>query len=164
MKNLLNWPRIVLLLLMATGFENQSNAQIATRDFTANVRLNEINPQAFRHFKKNYAAISNENWFKTDAGYTVKFTDHLVINQVFYDQRGNFIYGVRYLDEKDLGKEISARIHKQFPEYLIDIVSELNGDENIVYMISLRNKISVKNIMITESEVRVIDNLVYASR
>ena len=41
----------------------------------SNVRLNEINPQAFRHFRKNYPTVDQEYWEKTQNGFTAHFKE-----------------------------------------------------------------------------------------
>ncbi len=41
----------------------------------SNVRLNEINPQAFRHFRKNNPLIEQEYWEKTQNGLIVRYKD-----------------------------------------------------------------------------------------
>jgi len=97
-------------------------------------------------------------------GFVVKFEDQQIINQVFYDERGAFRYGVKYCEEKDLGKEIRYRVHKEFPGYQIDVVSEINSDDNTIYLMSLKNKTSVKNIMLSDSDLKVIEDIMYAAR
>jgi hypothetical protein len=165
MKNLQAFPKILLLLLFACSLATGVRAQSPGRNFHSNVRLNEINPQAFRHFKKNYSAISNEYWYKSNTGFVVKFMDNQISNQVFYDQRGEFIYGIKYYEEENLEKDIRNRIHKEFPEYVIDVVSEITSNENVVYLLSLKNKLDFKNIMITDTEMKVINNDInYATR
>lgn len=157
--------RISFLMLLFTGIYQSALAQGGNRDFSSNVRLNDINTQAFRHFKKNYPTISNEYWYKTDAGFVVKFTDNSnILSQVFYDYRGVFMYGVRYFEEKDLAREIKARIHKEFPDYQIDVISEINSDVNSIFLMSIKNKLSVKNIMLTDTELKVVEDIMYASR
>jgi len=155
----------ILCLFICSGFLlNITQSQEFTRDFTSNARLNEINPQAFRHFKKNFPSISNEYWYKTQNGFIVKYIDRNIISQAFYDQRGSFEYGIKYFEEKDLSREMKNRINKEFPGYSIDVVSEVISDENIVYLLSLKNKMMVKNIMMTENELKVIEDISYASR
>ena len=164
MKRMVVISKILLFLFVLCVFNSSSSAQGVIREFSSNLRLNDINPQAFRHFKKNYSSVSNEYWSKTDAGFVVKYTENQVISQVFYDQRGAFMYGIKYFEEKDLSKEIRSMVHKEFPEYQIDVVSEINSDANVIYLMSLKNKMTVKNIMISETGLRVIEDILYASR
>jgi len=155
--------KTLLLLIIISSLTTNALAQ-AVRNFESNVRLNEINSQAFRHFKKNYTSVNAEVWCKTKDGFVVKFEDQQIINQVFYDERGAFRYGIKYFEEKDLGKEIRHRVHKEFPGYQIDVVSEINSDVNTVYLMSLKNKTSVKNIMLSDSDLKVIEDIMYAAR
>ena len=155
--------KTLLLFIIISSFNTNALAQTG-RNFESNVRLNEINAQAFRHFKKNHSSVNNEYWSKTKDGFVVKFEDQQIINQVFYDERGAFRYGVKYCEEKDLGKEIRYRVHKEFPGYQIDVVSEINSDDNTIYLMSLKNKTSVKNIMLSDSDLKVIEDIMYAAR
>jgi len=155
--------KTLLLLIIISSLTTNAFSQ-AVRNFESNVRLNEINAQAFRHFKKNYSSVTNEYWSKTKDGFVVKFEDQQIISQVFYDERGGFRYGVKYFEEKDLGKEIRYRVHKEFPGYQIDVVSEINSDDNTIYLMSLKNKTSVKNIMLSDSDLKVIEDIMYAAR
>ena len=155
--------KTLLLFIIISSFNTNALAQ-TVRNLESNVRLNEINAQAFRHFKKNYSSVTNEYWSKTKDGFVVKFEDQQIINQVFYDERGAFRYGIKYFEEKDLGKEIRNRVHKEFPGYQIDVVSEINSDDNTIYLMSLKNKTSVKNIMLSDSDLKVIEDIMYAAR
>ena len=155
--------KTLLLFIIISSFNTNALGQ-TVRNFESNVRLNEINAQAFRHFKKNYSSVTNEYWSKTKDGFVVKFEDQQIINQVFYDERGAFRYGIKYFEEKDLGKEIRNRVHKEFPGYQIDVVSEINSDDNTIYLMSLKNKTSVKNIMLSDSDLKVIEDIMYAAR
>jgi len=155
--------KTMLLFIIISSFNTNALAQ-TVRNLESNVRLNEINAQAFRHFKKNYSSVTNEYWSKTKDGFVVKFEDQQIINQVFYDERGAFRYGIKYFEEKDLGKEIRNRVHKEFPGYQIDVVSEINSDDNTIYLMSLKNKTSVKNIMLSDSDLKVIEDIMYAAR
>ena len=163
MRNSTLRAKTLLLLIIISSLTTNAFSQ-AVRNFESNVRLNEINAQAFRHFKKNYSSVTNEYWSKTKDGFVVKFEDQQIISQVFYDERGGFRYGVKYFEEKDLGKEIRYRVHKEFPGYQIDVVSEINSDDNTIYLMSLKNKTSVKNIMLSDSDLKVIEDIMYAAR
>ncbi len=164
MKNVKGYLKFLYSLIIAGILTTGVQSQEVTRDFSANTRLNEINPQAFRHFKKNFPSVSNEYWFKTESGFVVKYIENKIISQAYYDHRGSFIYGVKYVEEKDLNKEVIYRINHEFPGYTIDVASEVISDMNIVYFLSLKNKMKVKNIMVTDTELKVIEDILYASR
>lgn len=95
----------------------------------------------------------------------MKFIDNSnILSQVFYDHRGVFMYGIRYFEEKDISREVKARIQKEFPDYKIDVISEINSDENSIVLMSIKNKMFVKNIMLIDSELKVVEDIMYASR
>jgi hypothetical protein len=164
MKNLSAFCKVLCLVICLAFLVNPVQSQEYARDFSSSVRMNEINPQAFRHFKKNYPEVSNEYWYKSSTGFVVKYIDKNIVSQAFYDHRGAFVYGIKYCEEKDLDKEMKLRINKEFPGYIIDVASEVVSNENIIYLLSLKNKMTVKNIIITETELKVIEDILYASR
>jgi hypothetical protein len=164
MKNAKGYLKILCFLIIAAILASGVQSQEYTRDFSADTRLNEINPQAFRHFKKNFPTVSNEYWYKTESGFVVKYMENKILSQSYYDNRGAFIYNVKYVEEKDLDKEVIYRINREFPGYVIDVASEVKSDMNIMYFLSLKNKMKVKNIMVTDMELKVIEDILYASR
>ncbi len=120
----------------------------AENGIRGNVPLNEINIHAFRHFSKKYRSIMDEAWFKTDQGYTVVFTNNSRLNRVFYGVRGNFLCAVSYYPGSEMDKATAFWINKKFPGYGIDVVTELNDDENTVYMVTIKNRFSVKTLSV----------------
>src|SRR5450432_187362 len=67
-----------------------------------NLRLNEINIHAVRHFRKSFSSITNDKWFKINNGFMATFIYNSIRSQVYYDTRGVFLgmtrcYGENYL-------------------------------------------------------------------
>ena len=164
MKNIIIPIKIGSVLLFFFLLNNPLQSQENSRGFSSSIRLNEINTHAFRHFRKNFSYVSNENWSKSESGYVVRYIHDDLVNQAFYDFQGNFMYDVKFVGEKDLDKEIISRVCKEFPGYVIDAINEVNGVDDSVYLFSLKNKMIVKNIMVTETEIKVIDYMLYSSR
>lgn len=128
----------------------------------SNVRLNEINTLAFRHFRKNYASVEQAYWEKNQHGFMAKFTESDQLNLVYYDNEGSFQYSVRYLAENDLNHDLQKRLKREFPGYQFDILSEINNEVRTVYLVTLKNKYSMKSLMIDQGEIKVIEDLNYA--
>jgi hypothetical protein len=128
----------------------------------SNVRLNEINPQAFRHFRKNYPTVEQEYWEKTQNGLIAHFKNANNISLAYYDNQGAFLYSVKYFEESALHNELQKRIKREYPGFQFDILSEVNNEIKTIYLLTLKNKYTMKSLMIDQGEIRVIDDLNYA--
>jgi hypothetical protein len=129
-----------------------------------NVRLNEIPGQAYRHFHKNFSKVESVTWARGNRGYQVRYQAEGIPGQAFYDQHGNFQYSVRYLDVAQCDAVILERLKREFPGYQADIISEVNNESRLAYLVTLKNAFSMKSVMIRDGEVQVIDDLAYATR
>ena len=139
-----------------TGFN------IPDQQVQSNVRLNEINTLAFRHFRKNNPQIEHEYWEKTQHGLTVKFKDSDKVSLAYYDNQGAFLYSVKYFEESDLNVDLQKRLKREYPGFLFDILTEINNEIKTVYLVTLKNKYSMNSLLIEQGEIRVIDDLIYA--
>ena len=138
------------------------NLAESAQSFQSNVRLNEINTQAFRHFHKNYPSVEREYWEKTRNGFTVRFKESDKLSLAYYDYQGGFLYAVKYFEESDMDIDLQKRLKREYPGYQFDILTEINNEIKTVYLVTLKNKYSLKSLMIDQGEIRVIDDLNYA--
>jgi hypothetical protein len=167
MKSLI--PAVCLLLIGAGSHAQTAYAVPAAYSYSgaggshdrdgikSNVPLNEINIHAFRHFSKKYRRISDEAWFKTGQGYTVVFTDNSRLNRVFYGVRGNFLCGVSYYPGTEIDKDTGLLINRKFPGYEIGVVTAINDGENTVYLVTIKNSLSVKTLSVCNGIIETRD-------
>jgi hypothetical protein len=148
-----NWKKVT---------SQHGNLDESAQSFQSNVRLNEINAQAFRHFRKNYPSVEHEYWGKTRNGFTVRFKESDKLNLAYYDNQGAFLYSVKYFEESDMNDDLQKRLKREYPGYEFDILTEINNEIKTVYLVTLKNKYSLKSLMIDQGEIRVIDDLNYA--
>ena len=136
-------------------------------EFTANVPINEINIRAFRHFRHLYpSGISAENWYKSSQGYEVSFLLDKHRNRVYFDPNGVFLYGLKYYD----GIEIPRRteeytrteeyIKKNYPDYRIDVVTEIFNGEKTYYSVKIINPSFVRTLFFDEESVETTEVLI----
>jgi hypothetical protein len=127
---------------------------------TSNVPLNEINTHAFRHFRKHYPDVTGENWTKTEEGYIVSFTRDALRNQVYFDQRGGYLYSVKYYGAGNIGKDLESLIKRSYPQYIIDVVTEITDREKLFYLVKIETSASVKTLSVADGKLEVIEELV----
>jgi hypothetical protein len=128
----------------------------------SNVRLNEINTLAFRHFHKNNPNVEQEFWEKTHQGFIAHFKDSDKSSFAYYDNQGAFLYSVKYFEESDLNIDLQKRLKREYPGFQFDILTEINNEIKSVYLVTLKNKYAMKSLLIDQGEIRVIDDLNYA--
>jgi hypothetical protein len=144
------------------GFYKESGYAIPEHLVQSNVRLNEINPQAFRHFRKNYPSVEQEYWEKTQNGLIAHFKNAENISLAYYDTQGAFLYSVKYFEESALNNELQKRIKREYPGFQFDILTEVNNETKTILLVTLKNKYAMKSLIIDQGEIRVIDDLNYA--
>jgi hypothetical protein len=127
--------------------------------FKSNVRLNEINIHAMRHFLKNFPASADEYWLKTNSGYIVKFKNADILNEVYYKLNGSFQYSVRYYAESNLQKDLRNQVHQQFIGYTIAVVIEISDSDQKLYRIKITDRESIKTLQFFDGKLEIIDDL-----
>lgn len=127
-----------------------------------NTRLNDIPTQAYRHFAKHYQQANEAAWSRVSSGYRVQFRQNGVTSQVSYDEKGTFQQAIRYLEPGQVDIDLVKRIQKAFPGYQLDIVSEINNECRIVFLITLKNQYTMKSVLLREGAFYLIDDLDYA--
>jgi phage-related protein len=140
----------------------ESGFNPADQQFQRNVRLNEINVSAIRHFRKNHPTVEQEYWEKTQQGLTVHFKDMDKMSLAYYDNQGAFLYSVKYFEESYLNNDLQKRLRREYPGFQFDILTEINNDTKTIYLVTIKNKYSMKSLLIEQGEIRVIDDLNYA--
>lgn len=129
-----------------------------------NARLNDIPAQAYRHFHKNFSKVEGASWSRDSRGFQVRFQREGIPSQAYYDHHGNFRYAVRYFDASQCDAQVMEKVKRAFPGYQPDIISEINNEVRLVYLLTLKNESSVKSIMIRDGDIQLIDDLSYAGR
>ncbi len=80
----------------------------------------------------------------------------------YYDNQGAFLYSVKYFEESDLNNDLQKRLKREYPGFQFDILTEINNEIKTIYLVTLKNKYSMKSLLIEQGEIRVIDDLNYA--
>jgi hypothetical protein len=149
-----------------TGPTRQQMAYTQTGDNVfsrpSNARLNDIPIQAYRHFAKHYQQARETAWSRVSTGYQVRFQQNGVVSQAYYNENGSFRHAIRYLEPAQVDADLVKRLRKAFPGYQLDIVSEINNESRIVFLITMKNQYTMKSVLLREGEFQLIDDLDYA--
>jgi hypothetical protein len=129
----------------------------AGNSFVSNVPLNEISSKAFKHFVKNYSAITNEKWIKIPDGIVAIFTNDSVLNKIFYNRKGTFLYSYKYYDEKKCRVDLKKMVEQVYPQFHITCAIELFDGQNIVYGIKITNNEITRTLELNNGEIKILD-------
>jgi hypothetical protein len=124
----------------------------------SNVPLNEIHVRAYRYFHKAWPAIGDEAWYKTDKEYIVSFRSNSHLKKAYFNLRGVFLYSLEYYAGKDAAAGLSGMVLKKFPDYQIDIVTEVSNGTRTVHYLTIKNGSCIKTISIIDGKMDVNDS------
>jgi hypothetical protein len=140
-----------------------TTSDITGNNIHSNVPMNEISPRAFRHFRKNFRAISDENWYKYDQGYLVSFVVNSFRHQAWYNPDGSFMCSVKYYSGKELDEQTDMQVRRQFPGYQIKVVMEITDDcHKTFYLVTIEDPATIKTLFICDGKIEVRQELVNA--
>lgn len=132
----------------------------AGRTITCNVPLNEICPHAWRHFHRHFPAVEgSENWFASEEGYQVSFLLNGYHYQAYFDRRGAYRYSLHYYPGKEIPKDPGEMIARSFPDYQIDVVTEITDGEKMIYLVKLVNHSRVRTLSVCDGKIEIIEEL-----
>ncbi len=126
------------------------------------LRLNEINSHAARHFGKHFTSVLTEKWIKTDDYYIASFLESGTPSKAYYDLKGRFKFYIKSYSVEKLQKDVASLISKQFSGYKIDVVTEISTLEEHFYIIKIKNDSNIKTLKVAEGNIEVIEDFVNA--
>lgn len=123
----------------------------------SNVPLNEINTHAWRNFHRFFRSFSgDENWFYSDQGYRVAFLQNGYHYEAYFDDRGNYRYSLHHYAGKEIPREPGGLLKRKYPDYQLNVVTEITDGEKIVYLVRLVSPTTVKTISLCEGDIQLI--------
>ena len=159
----------VLGLVLAPCFAHAQN-QISPAVYTyndpgssisCNVPLNEINIHAYRHFHRRFpTGTTGEYWFKSAEGYQVSFVQDEQRHQAYFDLRGAYLYSLKYYAGAKMPGGPAEMVRKKYPNYMIDVVTEITDGEKTFYLVKIINPASVKTLSVCEGKIELLEELV----
>ncbi|HZE84188.1 MAG TPA: hypothetical protein VE035_07750, partial [Puia sp.] len=115
---------------------------------------------AYRHFQKLFPTVSGEYWLKTSEGYIVSFALNSFLQRAHFNLRGNFLCSEKCYGEKDLLPDTWMEIKTKYPDYRIDVVTEITNGVRTFYLLKIESYFSVKTISFIDGKMEVTEDLV----
>jgi hypothetical protein len=129
-------------------------------NFSSNVPINELSPAAYRRFHRRFREVpTGEYWVKYAQGYQVSFTLDQHRELAYFDHSGMFLYTLKYYDGKDLPRDMAGVVKRKFPDYKIDVVTEVNDGQKTFYMLQIVNPDKIKVLTFVDGRIDVINEL-----
>jgi len=126
-------------------------------NISSNVPLNEISSRAFRNFHHIFHSVTQgEYWFCSQEGYQVSFTVNGVYYQAFFDPRGGYRYSLHHYAGKEIPREPGDQIKRKYPDYQLNVVTEITDGDKIVYLVRLVGLTSIKTVSLCDGELQLI--------
>ena len=124
---------------------------------STNVPLNEINSHAWRNFHRLFPTLTGgENWFYSEQGYQVSFTLNGSYYQAFFDRHGSYRYSLHHYAGKEIPREPGDLLRRKYPEYQLNIVTEITDGEKIVYLVRLVSPTNIKTVSLCDGEIQIV--------
>ena len=120
--------------------------------------LNDISTRAAGDFVKRYSGAADAKWYKTDDGYIVKFLLKDIKHKSAYDKSGTWVYTIKHYDESKMPRDIRHIVKRQYYDYTISQVEEVNYLNNPVsYIVHMQDEKTWMNVKVCEQELSVLE-------
>jgi len=108
---------------------------IGASAFAANVNDNEVNQQAVRSFKKDFATASNSTWEQKEGYSKVTFSLNGQILFAYYDNNGDLTAVVRNITTEQLPINLLTPVKKDYSDcWISDLFEVASGDQTTYYI------------------------------
>ena len=130
------------------------------KKYFSEMRLNDININAVRHFIKNYKEINSEQWYKISDGFIASFTKDSIQTKVAYDLKGNWHCTLNAFRESKLPTDIRDKVKSKYYDFNILIAYQIIYEEGIIYIIKIDNTTKLKILKIINGEIEIAGDYV----
>jgi hypothetical protein len=128
--------------------------------FGSNVPINELNANAFRRFHRRFrAAAAGDYWFKSGDGYQVSFMLDQHRQLAYFDLHGAFMYSLKYYDAKETPRETGDLVRRRYPDYKIDVVTEIMDGQKTFYIVQIMNRAYIKILSVNDGRIEVMQEM-----
>ena len=109
-----------------------------------------INPKAMDDFQVRYADANKVLWIANTEGFVSYFTKGGLMNRVYYDKNGHWIFSVLMYHEDQLPRKIRSIVKSQYYDMAISFVEELQYKDSKTYVFYLEDNAHFKIVKVSE--------------
>jgi hypothetical protein len=130
---------------------------------SSNVPINQINSHAYRHFQRLFpTGTSKEYWFVSSEGYQVSFQKDGRHCQAYFDKHGAYRYSLKYYPGKEIPRMPGDQIKAKYPDYRIDVVTEITDGEKTFYLVKIVSPVSIKTLSVADGKIDLLEEMINA--
>jgi hypothetical protein len=144
---------VITIAIISFAFTNYKDHRRGDGD--EKLRMNEIKARAARDFSDRYPGIDNERWYRFKTGFSAKYSQNQVLNNVYYDRMGFYITTIRYYKEKNIPADLKKFIIDNFAGYTIISATEVITPKESAFHFNIKNKMRLKTVKISDTEFEV---------
>ena len=161
-----------IALIPALTFAQQENVTTVAyrygdpgRDFSSNVPLNELNIHAYKHFHRIFSSgVTAEYWLKTADGFQASFMQNDRQHKAYFDRHGYFKFSLTYYEGKEIPRLAGELIQSRYPDYRINVVTEIYDGERTSYLVRVVNASNIKTLAVYDGQIEVMEEMVNGGR
>jgi len=118
-----------------------------------------VNQNAQKDFKKKFAGVNDEKWFKNKDHYISQFTNDNTRFKIEYDSKGKWTGTQKSYPGIKLAHDGRTLIKNNFFGYDVVWVTEfsLPGFYDPVYIVRIENSKAIKSVCINDGEIKVLE-------
>jgi hypothetical protein len=109
-----------------------------------------INPKAMDDFQTRYKEASKVLWIANTEGFVSYFNKDGLMNRVYYDKKGHWIFSVLMYNEDKLPRNIRSNVKSQYFDMAITLVEELQYQDSKAYVVYLEDHSNIKILKVNE--------------
>jgi len=117
----------------------------------------EINTRAVRDFAKMYKQARDIEWYKSNDGLIVHFTEKGIMCRADYSGKGVRLFTMRSYSEDQLPKEVRTLVKKEYFDFSITWINEIVTEKQIIYVVHMQDRTSWVNVRVCEGQMDVIE-------
>jgi hypothetical protein len=146
---------LLLSLLFGMSVRGQS---LQTGHF-ADLRLNEVNTRAVRHFLSHFSPTSPVKWFQNEQYYIATCSEGDSADRIYYKTNGNFDFCIKYYRADALDMNLKSFVFRKFPGCEILTVTELTDLEKKELSIKIKDGSYIRTLSCSDEGIEITENI-----
>ena len=156
------FSRGLLSFLLLLFIEINAFSQNSAHTSFANLRMNDVNIHAVRHFLNNFSLATGVIWSKEENYFVASFTSDHTRDKAYYKDNGNFAFCVKYYLADALNGSVKSTILEKFPGCKIMLVTELTDLDSQTFIVNIKTGVYIKTLRCDEDGIEVTESIVDA--
>lgn len=134
------------------------NEAVANSALAADASASKVRARAMKDFSRAFKNAPTANWFQMKDGFLARFRENEIETNAYYDLKGRWSGTVRNYGEAQLPKQVRNQVKSMYFDYSIYLVHELTVGNQLVYLVKIQDKDSLKTIRIIDGEMDLYED------